>query len=126
MEPDADAFLARLARNRFLCPPRTELPRPASWALSEAGARKRPRGGGGLLLAAALPSWSEVTSRHNFAQGSCWKDYERVPGTKKYADGSCRKEKGGGHSSSSSESDGEGGRRSKASGKPKAKRNKED
>ena len=68
--------------------------------------------------------------RHNAAK--CWEGYERVPGTKPGADGSCRK-KGSGHSdaskkkkkkkrkkdggssssSSSSESDGEGGRRKK-------------
>lgn len=61
----------------------------------------------------------------------CWEGYERVPGTKEYADGSCRKKGSGGDkkkkkkkkrksdgksassSSSSSESDGEGGRRKK-------------
>ena len=70
------------------------------------------------------------TVRYNAAK--CWEGYERVPGTKPGADGSCRK-KGSGHSdaskkkkkkkrkkdggssssSSSSESDGEGGRRKK-------------
>ena len=66
----------------------------------------------------------------------CWEGYERVPGTKEYADGSCRKEGSGGSkkkkrkrkrkrdgksssssSSSSSESDGEGGRRKKKKAK---------
>ena len=63
--------------------------------------------------------------RHNAMK--CWKTYERVPGTKPGASGSCRK-KGSGKkekesrksrsrsrsSSSSSESDGDGGRRKKA------------
>ena len=63
----------------------------------------------------------------------CWEGYERVPGTKEYADGSCRKKGSGGKkkkkkkekksgdksssSSSSSESDGEGGRRKKKKAK---------
>ena len=62
--------------------------------------------------------------RHNAAK--CWEGYERVPGTKEYADGSCRKKgsgkkkkkskdktakKDGGSSSSSSSSDDEGGKK---------------
>ena len=66
------------------------------------------------------------------ASGTCWKGYERTPGTEKYAEGSCRKKgsstgskktrkrrkkkSGSGsesYSSSSSESDNEGGRRKK-------------
>ena len=65
----------------------------------------------------------------------CWKDYERVPGTKPGAKGSCRPEgsggsdekkkkkkrkDGGSSSSSSSESDGEGGRRKKKKAKKDA------
>ena len=66
----------------------------------------------------------------------CWDKYERVPGTRPGADGSCRpkdsggsdddkkkkkkkkrKKDGGSSSSSSSESDGEGGRRKKQKAK---------
>ena len=63
--------------------------------------------------------------RHNAAK--CWEGYERVPGTKPYADGSCRKKgsgkkkkskdktakKDGDSSSASSSSDDEGGKKKK-------------
>ena len=68
--------------------------------------------------------------RHNAAK--CWEGYERVPGTKEYAEGSCRKKgsgkkkkkdkaakKDGDKSSASSSSDDE-------DGKPKMKKKKTD
>ena len=84
----------------------------------------------GLAMAAALGAASAHplhVVRDNAMK--CWKDYERVPGTKPGAKGSCRpvgsggsdkkkkkkkrKEGGSSSSSSSSESDGGGGRRKK-------------
>ena len=66
------------------------------------------------------------TSRLEFSKdsASCWKGYERVPGSKEFAEGSCRKKKekkrrpkksgSGSESVTSSESDGNGGRKKKA------------
>ena len=86
----------------------------------------------GLAMAAALGAASAHplhVVRDNAMK--CWEGYERVPGTKPGADGSCRKKGSGGgsdkkkkkkkkregggasSSSSSSESDGGGGRRKK-------------
>ena len=87
----------------------------------------------GLAMAAAVGAASAHplhVVRDNAMK--CWEGYERVPGTKPGADGSCRKKgsgggsdkkkkkkrkNGGSSSSSSSESDGEGGRRKKKKAK---------
>ena len=70
--------------------------------------------------------------RHNAAK--CWEGYERVPGTKEYADGSCRKKGSGGKKKKKSKDKpakkGDGGGSSSSSssddedGKPKAKKAK--
>ena len=74
------------------------------------------------------------TVRHNAAK--CWEGYERVPGTKEYAEGSCRKKGSGGKKKKKSKDKaakkGDGGGSSSSSssddedGKPKAKKAKKD
>lgn len=113
---DADGWLRRVSANPYMCPPRTEAfsSDHALHAFAGESERCKRHGASGMLLVSSRPSWNEVTTRHNF--NTCWKGYERVPGTKRYADDSCRKKSGGDSgSSSSSESDGGGGRRKKKS-----------
>ena len=120
-----DAYLRRRAND-----PRYRLAtaEPAQWWQAYAGIEEKSsivapaEGAGGAAAPKAHPLH---VVRHNAMK--CWEGYERVPGTKPGADGSCRK-KGGDKKkkkrssksrsrsrsrSSSSESDGEGGRRKK-------------
>ena len=123
-----DAYLRRRAND-----PRYRLAtaEPTSWWDAYAGIEEKPsivataEGAGGAVAAKEHPLH---VVRHNAMK--CWEGYERVPGTKAGADGSCRKKgddkkkkkkssKSRSRSrsrsrSSSSESDGEGGRRKKA------------
>ena len=89
------------------------------------------------LYAACDAQASRSTSAHpltlvreHASKGPCWEGYERTPGTKKYADGSCRKKGSGkkkmakkeGEASaddSSSSSDGEEGEAAKKKRKKK-------
>ena len=128
-----DAYLRRRAND-----PRYRLAtaEPAPWWQSYAGIEERPTivaQAEGVPAAAKAESHPLHVVRHNAMK--CWKNYERVPGTKPGADGSCRP-KGSGKKkkrssksrsrsrsrsrSSSSESDGEGGRRKKAKKSEKA------
>lgn len=102
------------------------VPRTEAMAYSACAAEATP-------AAAAGPSLQRV--RHNAAK--CWEGYERVPGTKEYAEDSCRKKGSGGKKKKKSKSKdqpakkGDGGDASSASsssddedGKPKAKKAK--
>ena len=94
------------------------------------------------LYAGCLPQASGTGAhpltvvRELASKGTCWEGYERVPGTKKYADGSCRKKGSGGKKKKKSKDKSakkEGGDSSSSSsssededGKPKKKKAKKE
>ena len=90
----------------------------------------------GALYAGCLPQASGTGAhpltvvRDLASKGTCWEGYERVPGTKKYADGSCRK-KGSGGKKKKAKKEGDGSASSSSSsededGKPKKKKAKKE
>ena len=91
------------------------------------------------LYAGCLPQASGTGAhpltivRELASKGTCWEGYERVPGTKKYADGSCRKKGSGGKKKkkkAKKEPDGSASSSSSSSededGKPKKKKAKKE